>query len=106
MNILTLFGRIGIWFATILTTAMGWLGDLVSAILSAFTDLGTTILNFIKNGFITLFLESTTDATTGAVTITGASPLAIFMFFLCGVSLVIGLTTLIFRLMKNRGNVN
>lgn len=79
---------------------MTWLGQLISAITQAFTNLGETILNFIKTGFVTLFLETSEQ---GAIT--GPSELAIFMFFLIGLSLVIGLTTLIFRMMRNRGNI-
>lgn len=79
---------------------MTWLQNLISAILVAFTNLGTAILNFIKQGFITLFLETSEQGV-----ITGPSALAFFMFFLIGVSLVIGLTTLIFRLMRNKGNI-
>lgn len=83
---------------------MTWLQQFIEAILVAFTDLGTAILNFIKNGFITLFLE--TSLVDGVQTITGVAPLGLFMFFLVGVSLVIGLTTLIFRIMRNRGKVS
>lgn len=78
---------------------MTWLTQLISAITAAFTDLGTTILTFIKEGFTTLFLEVSEG------NITGPSELAIFMFFLIGVSLVIGLTTLVFRIVGNKGNM-
>lgn len=78
---------------------MTWLTQLISAITAAFTDLGTTILTFIKDGFTTLFL----NVEEGAVT--GPSELAIFMFFLIGISLVIGLTTLVFRIVGNKGNM-
>lgn len=66
----------------------------------AFTDLGTTILSFIKDGFITLFLNVNEQGV-----VQGPSELALLMFFLIGVSLVIGLTTLIFRIIRNKGNV-
>lgn len=79
---------------------MTWLENLISAILVAFTNLGTAILNFIRDGFVELFLKTTEQGQ-----ITGPTELAIFMFFLIGVSLVIGLTTLIFRLMRNKGNI-
>lgn len=83
---------------------MTWLQQFIQAILVAFERLGTAILNFIKDGFITLFLETT--EVEGVQTISGVSSLGLFMFFLVGVSLVIGLTTLIFRIMRNRGKVS
>ena len=92
MNILSI---LSVWFLA----AASWLGDLIESIGVAFTDLGDLILTFIKEGFTLLFLEVNNG------TITGPSNLAIFMFFLIGIALVIGLTTLIFRIMRNRGNV-
>jgi len=82
-----------------LTTVADWFVTLIQAMLLAFQDLGTTILNFIKEGFTTLFLETSNGA------VTGPSNLAIFLFALMGISLVIGLTTLVFRLMRNKGNI-
>jgi len=82
-----------------------WLQQFIDAILEAFGTLGTTILTFIKDGFVTLFLETTEDATTHAVTITGVAPLGLFMFLTIGISLVIGLTTLVFRIMRNKGKL-
>lgn len=84
---------------TYVLEAASWLAKLIESIGVAFSDLGNLILTFIKDGFTLLFLEVNNG------TITGPSNLAIFMFFLIGIALVIGLTTLIFRIMRNRGNV-
>lgn len=82
--------------------AASWLGDIIDNIVGVFTDLGTAILNFIKDGFVSLFL--TTSVSDGVTTITGVSPLGIMMFILVGISLTIGLTRLIFGLVKHTGH--
>lgn len=77
---------------------MSWITQLVEAITSVFTNLGTAILTFLKEGFTTLFLESTTVE--GVTTVTGLSNLGIFTFVTMGISMVIGLTYVIFNLVK------
>lgn len=72
-----------------------WISQLIEAITSVFTDLGTAILEFIKDGFTTLFLE-----TGEAGAITGLSNLGIFTFVTVGISMVMGLTYVIFNLVK------
>ena len=59
-----------------------WIGQLIQAITTTFTDLGTAVFNFLKDGFTTLFLE--VDAQ-GAVT--GVSNFGIFTFVLIGMLL-------------------
>ena len=72
-----------------------WITQIIDAITSVFTDLGTAILTFIKDGFTTLFLE-----VDGSGTITGLSNFGAFSFVLMGISLVMGLTYVIFNLVK------
>lgn len=76
---------------------MSWITDLVNAITSTFTNLGTAIFNFLKDGFVTLFLE--TDAQ-GAVT--GVSSFGIFSFVIMGISLVLGLTYFIVNMVRRK----
>ena len=76
---------------------MTWVTDIINAITSTFTNIGTAIFNFLKDGFVTLFLE--TDAQ-GAVT--GVSSFGIFGFVLMGLSLVLGLTYFITNLVRRK----
>ncbi len=76
---------------------MSWVTDIINAITKTFTDLGTAIFNFLKDGFTTLFLE--TDAQ-GAVT--GVSTFGIFGFVLMGLSLVLGMTYWITNLVRRK----
>jgi hypothetical protein len=76
---------------------MSWVTDIINAITSTFTNLGTAVFNFLKDGFVTLFLK--TDAQ-GAVT--GVSELGIFGFVLMGLSLVLGLTYFITNLVRRK----
>lgn len=76
---------------------MSWVTDIINAITQAFTNLGTAVFNFLKDGFTTLFLE--TDAQ-GAVT--GVSTFGIFGFVLMGISLVLGLTYFITNLVRRK----
>ena len=76
---------------------MSWVTDIVSAITSTFTTLGTAVFNFLKDGFVTLFLETNTE---GAVT--GVSSFGIFGFILMGISLVFGLTYWIVSLVRRK----
>lgn len=76
---------------------MSWITDIINAITSTFTNIGTAIFNFLKDGFVTLFLE--TDAQ-GAVT--GVSSFGIFGFVLMGLSLVLGLTYFITNLVRRK----
>lgn len=76
---------------------MTWVTDIINAITSTFTNIGTAIFNFLKDGFVTLFLE--TDAQ-GAVT--GVSEFGIFGFVLMGLSLVLGLTYFITNLVRRK----
>lgn len=72
-----------------------WVSQLIEAIISVFTNLGTAILEFIKEGFTTLFLEVGEG---GAIT--GLSNLGIFTFVTTGISMVMGLTYVIYNLVK------
>lgn len=77
---------------------MSWVTQLIEAITSVIVSLGTAILEFIKTGFTTLFLETT--VADGVTTVTGLSNLGIFTFVTTGISLVMGLTYVIFNLVK------
>ena len=76
---------------------MSWISNIVTAITSTFTDLGNAIFGMLKDGFVTLFLE--TDAQ-GAVT--GVSSFGIFGFVLMGISLCLGLTYFIVNLVRRK----
>lgn len=76
---------------------MSWVTDIINAITSTFTNIGTAIFNFLKDGFVTLFME--TDAQ-GAIT--GVSSFGIFGFVLMGLSLVLGLTYFITNLVRRK----
>lgn len=76
---------------------MTWISELVTAITSTFTTLGTAIFNFLKDGFVTLFLE--TDAQ-GAIT--GVSSFGIFSFVLMGIALCLGLTYFIVNMVRRK----
>ena len=76
---------------------MSWTTDIVSAITSTFTSLGTAVVNLLKDGFTTLFLETGEN---GAVT--GVSNFGIFGFILMGLSLVLGLTYFIVNLVRRK----
>lgn len=76
---------------------MSWIQEIITAITTTFTNLGTAVFNFLKDGFVTLFLE--TDAQ-GAVT--GVSSFGIFGFVIMGISLVLGLTYFITNLVRRK----
>lgn len=76
---------------------MSWITEIVTAITSTFTNLGNAIFDFLKDGFVTLFLE--TDAQ-GAVT--GVSSFGIFGFVLMGIALCLGLTYFIVNLVRRK----
>lgn len=76
---------------------MSWVTDIINAITSTFTNIGTAIFNFLKDGFVSLFLE--TDAQ-GAIT--GVSAFGVFGFVLMGLSLVLGLTYFITNLVRRK----
>lgn len=77
---------------------MSWITDLISAITDTFTELGTSVFNFLKDGFVTLMLE--VDATSGSVT--GVSSFGIFTFVLIGISLCLGLTKFITSMVRRK----
>lgn len=76
---------------------MTWIGIIIEAITKTFTDLGTAVFTFLKDGFTTLFLETSSE---GAVT--GVSNFGIFGFILMGISLVLGLTYWIVNLVRRK----
>lgn len=76
---------------------MSWIEQIVSAITSVFTALGTSVFQLLKDGFVTLFLEVDTQ---GAIT--GVSAFGIFGFMLMGISLVLGLTYFITNLVRRK----
>lgn len=75
-----------------------FLEGIIDAITGGFTELGTAVLQFVKNGFIELFTEYTESA--GVRTITGPSAFAYFVFILMGISLVLGLTYFIVNMAR------
>lgn len=77
---------------------MDWIGQIINAITQTFTNLGSAVFNFLKDGFVSLFLE--TNAETGAIT--GVSAFGIFGFVLMGISLVLGLTYFITNLVRRK----
>ena len=76
---------------------MTWVTNIVSAITSTFTTLGTAIFELLKDGFTTLFLEVGDGGT-----ITGVSNFGIFGFILMGLSLCLGLTYFIVNLVRRK----
>ena len=76
--------------------AASWVGDLISNIVETFTDLGTAVFNFLKDGFVTLFLETSEGV------ITGVSAFGIFGFVLIGISLCLGLTKFITSMVRRK----
>lgn len=78
---------------------MTWITELTSAIATSLTSIGAAVFGFIKDGFVTLFLE--TDAQ-GAVT--GVSAFGIFGFVAMGIALALGLTKFVTSIVRKRGN--
>lgn len=76
---------------------MSWIEELVTAITSTFTNLGTSIFTFLKDGFMSLFFDVTSE---GAIE--GVSNFGIFSFVLMGVSLCLGLTYFIVNLVRRK----
>lgn len=74
-----------------------WIGQIIDAITDTFTDLGTAVFNFLKDGFTTLFLE-----VDGQGAITGVSNFGLFGFVIMGISLVLGLTYFIVNLVRRK----
>lgn len=77
--------------------AASWVGDLIDNLVGTFTDLGTAVFNFLKDGFVTLFLE-----TSEAGAVTGVSAFGIFAFVLIGISLCLGLTKFITAMARRK----
>lgn len=77
-----------------------WITELLQVIVSAFTTIGQGILTFVKNGFVWLFCEYTTNAETGVITVTGLSTFAIYSFVLMSIAIVMGLTAFITNLVR------
>jgi len=80
-----------------INAAASWVSELIQNITGTFTDLGTAVFNFLKNGFMTLFLEV---SEAGAVT--GVSAFGIFAFVLIGISLTLGLTKYITSMVRRK----
>lgn len=80
-----------------INAAASWVGDLIANITETFTDLGTAVFNFLKDGFVTLFLE-----VSEAGAITGVSAFGIFAFVLIGISLTLGLTKFITSMVRRK----
>lgn len=76
---------------------MTWISNIIDAITKTFTELGTAVFTFLKDGFTALFLETSSE---GAVT--GVSNFGIFGFILMGISLVLGLTYWIVSLVRRK----
>lgn len=74
-----------------------WIGQLIQAITTTFTDLGTAVFNFLKDGFTTLFL-----VVDGQGAVTGVSNFGIFTFVLIGISLTLGLTYVITNICRRK----
>jgi hypothetical protein len=77
--------------------ALTWVSDITGALTSSFTELTTSIMEAINNGFTKLFLV--TD-TAGAVT--GVSDFGKFTFVCLGISLAIGLTKFVTSLVRRK----
>ena len=73
-----------------------WISDVISAITDTLTDLGTAVFNFLKDGFVTLFLEVSEG------TITGVSAFGVFSFVLIGIALCLGLTKFITSMVRRK----
>lgn len=76
---------------------MTWINEIVSAITTPFTTLITSVLGALKDGFVTLFFDKSTE---GAIT--GISDFCIFSFVLMGISLALGLTYYITNLVRRK----
>lgn len=76
-----------------------WLQAILEAITGAFTTLGSAVIGFLKRGFVQLFCEYTGDLD-GSYTITGASPIAYYVFIIMGISLVLGLTYYLVNMLR------
>ena len=79
-----------------LYASASWVSDLIDNITGTFTDLGTAVFNFLKNGFMTLFLEVSEGA------VTGVSAFGIFAFVIIGISLTLGLTKYITSMVRRK----
>ena len=77
-----------------------WVTGIFDYLTSALKGVGDAILGFIKEGFITLFLKTTTTGDT--TTITGISEFGIFAIVMLSISLVIGLTYFITNLVRRK----
>lgn len=76
---------------------MTWITEIVSAITTPLTNLITAVLTALKDGFVTLFFDKTTE---GAIE--GISDFGIFSFVLMGISLALGLTYYITNLVRRK----
>lgn len=80
-----------------INAAASWVGDLIANMTEGFTNLGNAVFEFLKNGFVTLFLE-----VSEAGAITGVSAFGIFTFVLLGISLCLGLTKFVTSLVRRK----
>ena len=76
--------------------AASWVSDLISNITETLGDLGTAVFNFLKDGFTTLFLETSEGV------VTGVSNFGIFAFVLIGIALCLGLTKFITSMVRRK----
>lgn len=76
---------------------MDWVTQLIEAITKSFSSLGTAVFNFLKDGFVTLFLETGENNA-----ITGVSSFGIFSFVIMGISLALGLTYFIVNMVRRK----
>lgn len=74
-----------------------WISQIITAITETFTNLGTAVFNFLKDGFTTLFLE-----VDGQGAVTGVSNFGLFAFIIMGISLTLGLTYFITNLVRRK----
>ena len=74
-----------------------FLTDILAAITGSLKTLGGAIVEWIRVGFIQLFCEYTESQ--GVYTITGASPIAYFVFILMGIALAMSLTYFLVNLL-------
>ena len=77
-----------------------WVTSLFDYLTSALKGVGDAILGFLKEGFVTLFLTTSTSGDT--TTITGISEFGIFAIVMLSISLVIGLTYFITNLVRRK----
>lgn len=77
-------------------SAEAWITQLLENFLGSFTNVGTAVFNFLKEGFVTLFLKTSEGA------VTGPSEFGIFVFFCLGLTLCLGLTKFITSMCRRK----